>query len=194
MTSTVWRLAMVVPIALIGGCGPGRATTPATAEGGNVQAAAAEPSAPVAHDAAPEPTQAAPTGPAIAPEDPGPLPWTDPAAMATEILTRCRGDDVSAVVAVSTEVNRRHEIEQQQGQTACESIFGRATWRADAVAAWNGRAGAVRVSHDQAWVQFHGLVDGAVAVVSLKQEGGRWRFDDLFNPPRARFESWGNPL
>lgn len=194
MEGTAWKLAMLGLIVLAAGCGHGRASTPSTAEGGNVQLAATEPPPTAAGDADAPAPRAEPARQATVPEDPGPLPWTDPAAMATEALTRCRGADVSAVQAISTEVNRGHGIEPQQGRTACEAIFGQGTWRSDAVAAWSGRLGAVRVNHEEAWALFHELSGGAVAVVAMKQEGGRWRFDDLFNPPRTRFESWGSPL
>ncbi len=194
MEGTAWKLSMLGLSALAVGCGPGRASAPATPEGGSVQVAATEPPPPADADADAATPSAEPASQATAPEDPGPLPWTDPAAMAAEILTRCRGADPAAVVAVSTEVNRRHAIAAEQGRTACEVIFGQGTWRSDAVAAWSGRVGEVRVRHEEAWARFHELPDGSVAVVAMKQEGGRWRFDDLFNPPRARFESWGAPL
>jgi hypothetical protein len=182
-------------LTLAAGCGPGRGSTPATPGEGSVPSATPEPPPAAAVDA-----EAAPAPPVAQdrheaePEDPGPLPWADPAAMAAEVLTRCRGTDLRALVAISTEVNRGHAIAAAEGRPACEVVFGQGTWRSDAVRAWSGRVGPVRVSNDQAWAQFHELGDGAVAVVSLKREDERWRFDDLFNPPRTRFESWGEPL
>jgi hypothetical protein len=184
---------LIGAVALALGCGHGRGSTPTAPAEGSVQTAIAEPRADAAGDADVRPPPP-PNRPETVPADPGPLPWTDPGAMATEILDRCRGTEPEAVLAIATEVNRGHVIERRDALSACETIFGQGTWRSVAVAAWDGRIGAVRVNHDEAWASFHDLGGGTVAVVSLRQEGGRWRFHDLYDPPRARFESWGLPL
>ncbi len=122
------------------------------------------------------------------------LPWDDPRAIALEVLGRCKGSDPARLVSVATEVNRRHALDVKQGQSVCEAIFGRDSWRNTAVKAWDGEIRAVRVRGDTARAMFHDLGGGEVAVVSLSREEGRWRFDDIHSPDRTSYESWGEPL
>lgn len=138
------------------------------------------------------PTQAVEAPPAI--EIPDDLPWNDPRAMAIEALNRCKSSDVVSVLAVSTKVNRGHEITSTAGQSACASIFGNESWRTKAVQAWTGDVKAVRLRYEEAWALFQELPDGDAAVVVLKREDDRWRLHDLFNTPVKRFEVWGRPL
>lgn len=122
------------------------------------------------------------------------LSWEDPRAIALEALGRCKGSDGARLKSVATELNRRHELVVKQGQTVCEAIFGRDSWRNQAVVAWDGEVRAVRVRGDTARVMFHEMGDDEVAVVNLSREQGRWRFDDIHSPDRRTFETWGEPV
>lgn len=167
------------------GCGHGQSQDPPHS---GDEALSADDAAPTGPDSAPtEDAERVP--PIVIPDD---LPWTDPRAMAIETLNRCKASDVTAVLAVSTKVNRGHRIQAFEGRSACESIFGPESWRTKAVQTWTGDVKAVRVHHEDAWALFHDLGDGDSAVVILKLEGDRWRFHDLFNTPTKRFEMWGS--
>lgn len=122
------------------------------------------------------------------------LPWDDPRAIALEVLGRCKGSDGARLKSVATAYNRRHDVVVKQGQTVCEAIFGRDSWRNRAVEAWDGEARSVRVRGNEARVMFHELRDNEVAVVSLAREADQWRFDDINSPDRGSYETWGEPV
>ena len=195
MIGRCWWGVFVVTCAIVAACSAGRGQEgrsghePSQGSGsgdGGRSAAVGDGSAGDAqaarHDAGPPPI--------VVPDD---LPWSDPRAMALEILNRCKGTDVRAVLAVSTKVNRTRRLADVGGRSACASIFGQDTWRTKAIEAWSGNVDAVRVSYEQAWAKFNDLGEDDVAVVVLKREGDRWRFDDIYNPTKERFENWGSP-
>ncbi len=142
-------------------------------------------------DAAPAAQEAAPDEPEVI-ED---LSWDDPRAMALEILNRCKGTDRARLISVATTVNRSDQFELRPGQSVCETIFGADSWRSHAVSTWSGQIEAVRVARELAYALFHELEGGEVVVIRMRQEDGRWRFDDIISlTSRAHFDRWGGPV
>jgi hypothetical protein len=117
--------------------------------------------------------------------------WGDPAAVAREALSRLRDGNVAEVLLVATADNAGHRPPAGAPQApAGAALFGAESWRARAVAAWNGEVGEARVVDDEAWVSFGELPEDRVAFVLLRREGARWRLHDLRRTSRARWRSF----
>lgn len=109
------------------------------------------------------------------------------------ILHAYRARDVDAIVSY-VQPDERNGARVVLTSSRAASFFGPNSWRWQAVNAWDGQLGEVRVQGDRARVLFHRMGADEVAVVSLRWYQDAWYFTDVHSPSRLGFDSWGEAL